>query len=317
MLIIGGAGFIGATLTKQLINMGSEVIILDKFHHGTAHFDPRNYSQVKVIDINLNSSLKCMAILEGLEFDFTFHLAANSDVKTGSQDKTLDYSDTLLTTLNLNQISKVTKLGHVVFASSSAIFGVGQISWHEKSNMRPVFPISTYGECKLISEELLVKNLSDGNFEKLSIVRFPNVVGEHATHGILFDFANQYLANKEVLYVLGDGTQTKPYLLVTELVSVILDYLNSAQASILTLNYLNLSPSDTISVKDIVRIFCEEFNYQPKVVFGDQPFGWVGDVPKYSFAPNQFTEMFNCSSYAIRAATKLLYQEERFRSGNF
>ena len=104
------------------------------------------------------------------------------------------------------------------FASSSAIYG-DTGAQAVKEDHGPLLPISNYGAMKLASEAILSSHHS--KFRTLKILRFPNVIGPMLTHGVIYDFIEKLAANPRTLKVLGDGTQTKPYLNVEDLINAI------------------------------------------------------------------------------------------------
>ena len=81
--------------------------------------------------------------------------------------------------------------------------------------------MSNYGAAKLASEAFISAFSSMYNIQTW-IARFPNVVGERFTHGVIYDFIHKLQKNPNVLTVLGDGEQIKPYLYVKDLIGGIL-----------------------------------------------------------------------------------------------
>ncbi|MBL8992014.1 MAG: NAD-dependent epimerase/dehydratase family protein, partial [Spirochaetia bacterium] len=113
------------------------------------------------------------------------------------------------------------------------------------------------------------------------ITRFPNVVGERATHGAMFDFMNRLEKNPQELQILGDGTQTKPYVYVKDLISAILFIWKNTGDK---LNIFNAGVESSTSVTRIAEIVAEEMglkNVRFKYTGGDR--GWVGDVPRFQY----------------------------------
>ena len=79
-----------------------------------------------------------------------------------------------------------------------------------------MFPVSNYGAMKLASEACISAAV-ESFLDRAWIFRFPNVIGPRATHGIIYDLLHKLAKNPPSLEVLGDGSQTKPYLHVSEL----------------------------------------------------------------------------------------------------
>ena len=110
-------------------------------------------------------------------------------------------------------------IGEFAFPSSSAIYGDRADALTEDSG--PLLPISNYGAMKLASEAAISAALESW-LSRAWIFRFPNVAGERATHGVIFDLIRQLrLPEVTELQVLGDGEQCKPYLHVSELVDAL------------------------------------------------------------------------------------------------
>ena len=142
-------------------------------------------------------------------------MAANSDIAKSHANPDVDFGNTLSTTYNVLLAMKEFEIKNIVFASTSAIYGDTGVSVDE--NYGPLFPISHYGASKLASEAYISSFCENYGF-KAWITRFPNVVGERATHGAIYDFINKLKRTPNELEVLGDGTQIKPYLYVKDLV---------------------------------------------------------------------------------------------------
>lgn len=101
------------------------------------------------------------------------------------------------------------------FASTSAIYGETYDRLTE--NYGPLQPVSNYGAGKLASEAF-ISAFSSAYGIQTWITRFPNVVGERFTHGVIYDFIHKLQNTPKVLTVLGNGEQIKPYLYVKDLI---------------------------------------------------------------------------------------------------
>lgn len=211
--------------------------------------------------------------------DDVYHLAANSDISAGVADASLDFGDTLMTTVALRYALSRVHSHRLIFASSSAVYGISELPLSEEPKDAPA-PVSWYGKAKLASEYILESLTAERPDLPILVVRFPNVVGPLATHGVVFDFVRRLRANPDQLDVLGDGNQTKPYVHVTELIDGISYFSQDLPPG---LKCVNIGPVDEIDVKGIVQEVTGALGLVPKVTYQDSPFGWVGDVPRYSF----------------------------------
>ena len=302
-LIIGGSGFVGRNLARRLESQGEEVVVLDRNPDATGSFTGY-FIQGDAQDA---TSLKT-ALAEVRPTDL-YHLAANSDISAGVADASLDFGDTLMTTLAIRAAVVEVPVDRLIFASSSAIFGISDQPLGEESDQLPA-PVSWYGKAKLASEYVL-ESLS-ARLPNLPIltVRFPNVVGPLATHGVVFDFVRKLMADPGRLDVLGDGNQTKPYVHVTELIDGIQFFLGGLEAGV---TRVNIGPVDLVDVKGIVAEVCASLDVDPEITYQDSPFGWPVDVPRYEFDTSKMRNsgfsIETTSREAVRRAAEDLARE--------
>lgn len=294
-LIIGGSGFVGRNLARRLTAEGREVIVLDRLPDTTGTLSCR-FVQGDAQDAQFVTEL----VGDTLP-DVVYHLAANSDISAGVADASLDFGDTLMTTNAVRSALARVPVGQLVFASSSAIFGVADGPLGEDPDVLPA-PVSWYGKAKLTSEYVL-ESLSTVRPElRVLLVRFPNVVGPLATHGVVFDFVRKLRTNPGVLEVLGDGHQTKPYVHVSELVEGIEYFRERIGAGVAR---VNIGPPDLVSVRSIVDEVCGALGASPEVTYQNSPYGWPGDVPRYEFDTSKMKEAgFSITSTSRQAVRK-------------
>lgn len=246
------------------------------------------------------------------KFDVVFHLVANSDIRQSSAETSLDLRLNFLSTYNVLEAMRINKVKQIVFASTSAIFGDTAKVINE--DMGPLIPISFYGASKLSAEAYISVYVHNFGL-KAWLVRFPNVVGERATHGVIYDLMLKLKKNKRTLVVLGDGEQEKPYLYVKELVEGMFYVWKKARAKY---NYFNLGSRSTIKVSKIVEILLEELGLigttQVKYTGGDR--GWVGDVPRFKYSLAKVNRLgwkaLSNSEQAVRITVKKLKEELGF-----
>lgn len=280
ILITGGAGFIGSHLSDVLLSEGHEIVIFDNLSLGRmenieeALKNPScSFIKGDITDLN-----EFFDVFRKHSFDVVFHMAANSDIAKSHSNPNVDFDNTLLTTYNVLLAMKEFGVKNIVFASTSAIYGDTGVSVDE--NYGPLFPISHYGASKLASEAYISSFCENYGF-KAWITRFPNVVGERATHGAIYDFINKLKKNPKELEVLGDGTQTKPYLYVKDLVEAIVLVWKSTNEQI---NYFNLGVESRSTVKEMAEMVIEEMGLDATIRYTGGNRGWVGDVPQFSYS---------------------------------
>jgi UDP-glucose 4-epimerase len=292
-IVTGGAGFIGTHLINALIDRGCEVIALDNLVRGNkAYLDAAVRSgRCTLIETDC-SDLKSVRsavgdALEGRTAGAIWHLAANSDIPAGVANPQIDLRDTFMTTFNALQVMKHFSIPDFHFASSSAVYGnFGDLEISEESG--PYQPISNYGAMKLASEGQISAAFEDYP-GRASIFRFPNVVGSPATHGAIHDFVNKLKADPSCLPVLGNGTQQKVYLHVSDLISAMLFIAESGRGKI---NIYNIGPRDAgVTVRFIAECVRDIVSPSAGIVYGEGDRGWIGDVPRFRYDTRRLAEL--------------------------
>jgi UDP-glucose 4-epimerase len=281
-LVTGGAGFIGRELVEHWnLNDSRNLIVLDKQVQNLETLSTA-FPGVECV-LGDASNLELLSqILSKNQVSRLIHLAANSDIKGGVDSANPDFHNTLKTTVALAEILKFHPVQRVYFASTSAVYGA-QNEPISSTKITKKYPESNYGWAKLASEQILW-GVSKLRSLPLVIIRFPNVVGPKPTHGILYDFARKLHDSPNLLEVLGDGSQTKPYIHVSDLAKVMLRMFElEAEKNSNQVWECNISPGDVISVSEIVKVVLEITRLNPIVNWGASPRGWEGDIPNYSY----------------------------------
>jgi UDP-glucose 4-epimerase len=310
LLISGGAGFIGPSLIERAAREGHDALVIDNFSRGRReHLHP----STTVIDADLSQPASVEHIvraLSGTKIDQCWHLAANSDIPAGVADAGVDLRDTFLSTFHFLLLAQRLGVRKFFFASSSAVYG----DWGSQriSETRgPLLPISNYGAMKLASEAQ-ISAAAESFIEHAGIFRFPNVVGTPATHGVLLDFVRKLKHDPAQLEVLGDGTQQKAYLHVSELVDAMwfASRLQTTRREV-----LNIGPvDDGVTVRWIAEQVCERVSPRAMIVFGQGNKGWVGDVPRFRYDTERLATLgwrpdMDSKAAVVRAIDEIARQE--------
>lgn len=285
ILITGGLGFIGRNLTDLLLGSGNSVHAVDINIHMQNWQLSDHYSRNSKFSFsieNCENPNAMLRLLSDYQPTLIYHFAANSDIsKAGNLAH--DFHNTLITTLSLCEALRIYSLKpHIVFASSSAIYG-NTTNPMQVGSRTINLPVNAYGWAKSASELALI-GLARTHGQSLTIARFPNVVGQYLTHGLLFDLIRKYLAGKTQIQILGDGTQKKPFIHVLDLLKTIISVSSSQDDAIKT---INISPIDQISVREVVNIFSEQLGNDLTFLYENKREGWIGDVPEYQFDLNE------------------------------
>jgi UDP-glucose 4-epimerase len=165
----------------------------------------------------------------------------------------------------------------ILYASGSGIYGdLGETEAQEDQG--PLIPVSTYGASKLAGEALISSYSYMFDITGRAF-RFGNVVGPHQTHGVGFDFIRQLMRTPRHLRILGDGTQSKSYIHVNDVVNAVLTAMERTEAGF---QVYNVATGDYITVREIAELAVEVMGLRPGTVtfeFTGGNRGWKGDVP--------------------------------------
>lgn len=305
ILVTGGAGFIGSHLCDTLIAEGNEVTVVDNLVLGKkeniAHLlDNKNFKFIKEDLLNRDALDK---IFTDGKFDMVYHLAANSDIQKGSKNPEVDYNMTFNTTFNVLQAMRKHEVKKLFFASTSAIYGETYDCLTE--NYGPLRPVSNYGAGKLASEAF-ISAFSSAYDIQTWITRFPNVVGERFTHGVIFDFIKKLRNNPAELEVLGNGEQIKPYVYVKDLVEGIQFVIANSHDRY---NVFNLGSESRTKVKEIAQMVIEEMGLDAKIRYTGGDRGWVGDVPEFKYDLSKIHELGWYAAHDSNGSVRLAIQK--------
>lgn len=276
--ITGGAGFIGSHLVDRLVGSG-EVTVYDNLSSGKRefiqhHLGRGNFHFIEADVLDFDTLNKAIA-----RHDVVFHFAADPDVRVGIEDTSLDLQQGTLATYNVLEAMRLNKISRIVFASSSTVYGeAGTKAVSE--DYGPLLPISLYGASKLACEGLISAfcHLFD---MQAWIFRFANVVGARSSHGVIFDFINKLRQNPGKLEILGDGTQEKPYLYVSDCVDGILFGFEHSHERV---NVFNLGTDSSTSVTTIANMLVEAMGLSGvRFAYTGGDRGWRGDVPQVRY----------------------------------
>ena len=317
IFIAGGAGFIGSHFAKRvLLATGtSSVTIFDNFSSGT--LDHLN-------DISVNSKLdvihgdiKDINLLKDsmMSIDLVVLFAANPDIAKAVTQPDIDFWEGTYLTQNILETMRINNVKNILYTSGSGVYGE-QPNIEFKESYGPCFPISTYGASKLACEALISSYCHMFGMKGRAF-RFANVVGPKQTHGVGYDFIRRLKQDSSQLRILGDGTQSKSYIYVDDVIdAMLLVYENSKNEDAPCFDVFNVATDDYITVTDIANIATDiaglskdSVNYQ--YTGGDR--GWKGDVPKVLFDVSKIKKLgwrsSKTSFQAIEASITSMFQE--------
>jgi UDP-glucose 4-epimerase len=312
--VVGGAGFIGSHFVDCLLSgTGAEsVTVYDnhssgrRWHYAQHAEDPRFH----VIDADVIDGETLVHSLRGN--DTVIHLASNPDIAKAATEPAVDFNRGTLLTHHVLEASRIAGVKTVLYASGSGVYG--DIGAAEASEDRgPLLPISTYGASKIAGETLLCAYSHMFGLRGRAF-RFGNVVGSRQTHGVGLDFVKSLLNDPNNLRILGDGSQSKPYVHVADIVDAVLGAAGGSKG----FDVFNVATDDHITVTEIAGIVVDALGLDPATVRyayagGDR--GWKGDVPVVRLSTDRIRATgWRCrhtSGEAMRSAVEAIALDAR------
>jgi UDP-glucose 4-epimerase len=273
-VVTGGAGFIGSNLVDHLLRLGHEVVAFDNFSTGRREF-LETARQSPAFTLVEGDTLDQPALARAFAgADFVFHLAANADVRHGTEHPRKDLEQNTIATFNVLEAMRTAGVRRVAFSSTGSIYG--------EPNVFPTpedapFPVQTslYGASKLAGEGLIAAYCEGFGFQGY-IFRFVSLLGERYSHGHVFDFFRSLRRDPRELRVLGNGQQRKSYLYVQDCLDAMMTAIEKAHERI---NIFNLGADEYCRVVDSIGWITAHLGVAPQLKFAGGERGWIGDSP--------------------------------------
>ena len=273
IIVTGCAGFIGSNLVDRLLIDGHKVQGVDNFSTGQRRFLDKalEHSNFDLIEADLLDLDKIKQVFTGA--DIVFHLAANADVRFGTQHPRKDLEQNTIVTYNVLEAMRANGIKKIAFSSTGSVYGESPVPTPEDGP----FPIQTslYGASKVAGEGLISSYCEGFGFQAF-IFRFVSILGERYTHGHIFDFYQKLKADPTRLPVLGNGKQRKSYLYVQDCIDAMLFAVDKAPAKV---NIFNLGVDGYCEVNDSIGWICQELGVRPHLEYSGGDRGWIGDNP--------------------------------------
>jgi UDP-glucose 4-epimerase len=204
--------------------------------------------------------------------DCVFHLAANADVRFGTDHPRRDLEQNTIATYNVLEAMRANGIKRVAFSSTGSVYGEATVVPTPET---APFPIQTslYGASKLAGEGLIAAYCEGFGFQSW-IFRFVSILGERYTHGHVFDFYKQLKRDPDHLRVLGNGKQRKSYLHVQDCIDAVLLAVDRADDKV---NVFNLGVDSYCQVDDSIGWICDALKLAPRRDYTGGDRGWIGD----------------------------------------
>lgn len=212
ILVTGGRGFLGRHLCKDLASKGNHVVSVDK--RPVTTINSSNSVQEIVLDVSLESENLNQLFKEN-QFEVIYHLSAFTSIRDSQKDINIDLSNTLMTTITILKMAQRYKIKKLIFTSSSTVYGIHEFPI--KEDTCHLLPISYYGASKLACEAY-ISSFSHLYGIQCWVARCGNIIGADCDHGIIFDIKKQIRDGNKEINLLGDGSQEKPFLHISDFI---------------------------------------------------------------------------------------------------
>jgi len=225
-LVTGGAGFIGSNLVDALLARGDQVTIVDDLSTGRrVNLEGAMANGAELIELDIRDRAGLAEVAAARRPERIFHLAAQIDVRKSLEDPAFDAAVNVGGTANLLDAARAADTPRVVFVSTGgAIYGEGEGKQLPLDESTQVAPMSAYGQSKFAAEGYL------GLYERLYgisgiALRLGNVYGPRqdplGEAGVIAIFCGK-LKSGERPMIFGDGSQTRDYIYVGDVVAAAL-----------------------------------------------------------------------------------------------
>lgn len=264
VLVIGGAGYIGAHICQSLVDNGYSVRIFDDFSNGLHRRIDGKFSDLVEASVLDRSAL--ISAMDGI--DSVIHLAAKKAVEESVSNPLKYYEHNVGGTLNILAAMAVKKVKKIVFSSTAAVYAPSKKSAIDETDL--LAPLSPYGATKVMAEELMKSVGAAEGFSTISL-RYFNVVG--STKVEFADNSKDNLVPKvfaaikrgkspEIYgsdYPTKDGTCIRDYIHVADLADSHLSAIKRVESSIVHEVY-NVGSGKGYSVKEMIDQISSSMN---------------------------------------------------------
>lgn len=265
IIVTGGAGFIGSTLTDALLSRGESVAVIDDFND---FYDPslkrenvaafQSNPRFSLHEFDIRDTRKVAEVFKAERPDAVVHLAARAGVRPSIQEPLLYEQVNCIGTLNLLEAARSTGIKNFVFASSSSVYGLN--SKVPFSELDPInHPISPYASTKRAGE-LMCFTYSHLYNIPVTCMRFFTVYGEKGRPDMAMAKFTKLIHEDKEIQVYGDGSAQRDFTYVGDIVGGLV---NSVYKPF-RYEIFNLGGSNTIPVSRLIELI--EANLGKKAV---------------------------------------------------
>jgi UDP-glucose 4-epimerase len=266
-LVTGGAGFIGSNLVDALLAEGDEVTVVDDLSTGRRqNLDAALAAGAELVELDIREAEALSALAVERRPERVFHLAAQIDVRKSLADPAFDAAVNVGGTANVLDAARAAECGRVVFVSTGgAIYGEGEGQDLPLAEDAPIAPLSAYGQSKFAAEGYLALYERLYGLSGVSL-RLGNVYGPRqdplGEAGVIAIFCG-LLREGGRPTVFGDGTQTRDYIYVGDVVAAAIAAAGSAVTG--PINIGTGRETDVLELAEALRALGGRDDFEPEL----------------------------------------------------
>ena len=292
-IVTGGAGFIGSNLVDALVERGDEVTVVDNLATGKReNLADALENGVELVEESITDAAAMVALAERVKPEAIFHFGAQIDVRKSAADPAWDASVNVVGTINMLEAARIAGVKRFVNSSTGgAIYGEAQQIPAPETH--PAVPEAPYGLSKFCAEQYCEFQRRFHDVPAVSL-RYGNVYGPRqdplGEAGVIAIFCGKLLSDERPT-IFGDGTQTRDYVFVNDVVAANLAALEHPEAT----GAYNVGTEREASVLDLVEVL--------KRISGNDAF-------EAEFAPPRKGEVQHIALDTSRARDELGWQSQ-------
>lgn len=269
-LVTGGAGFIGSSLADFLLKEDYKVVVIDNFcdfydpsikrNNVKDNLDNPNY---KLYEIDLRCKSDVEKVFRENKIDVVIHLAAMAGVRPSIENPILYQEVNCIGTQNLLEVMKEYGVKNLVMASSSSVYGNNKKVPFKETDIVD-YAISPYAATKKSNEVMthVYHKLFNMN---VIMLRFFTVYGPRQRPDLAINKFTRLMLNDEEVTMFGDGTTSRDYTYIDDIVSGIYSSINYALNNKDVYEIVNLGNSSPVSLKEMINTIAEVLDKEPKI----------------------------------------------------
>lgn len=289
VLVTGGCGFIGSHLAQKLVELGAHVTILDDLSTGSLENIKNIKNKITLIEETIVNQDACHRAVQ--QKDIIFHLAAYISVPGSVKNPVTCHNVNINGTFNLLEAARHFGIQRFVFSSTSAVYGPAERTCTEGDT--DLDPISPYGATKLMGE-FYCKQFALLFNVPCVMLRYFNVYGPrqnpHSQYAAVIAKFNYQMERNEPITIFGDGTQTRDFVHVDQVVEANL-LVGMAPQELVNGHCYNIGSGTSISLLDLVDAMKQSFPHYTGTIQFKPPRD--GDVKHTKMNADKFKSLRN------------------------